>query len=266
MTILRRALRDRRNALFWWMLGLAVLNLFTLAFYPTVRGQQNFDELVQQMPEALRAMFGMEDGVSLSSAPGYLWARLFSSLLTVLLVIYSIVGGAGLIGGSEEDGTLELILANPVSRAAVAFQRFLALLLLLAALSLFAAVTLVLMALPFSALEGVDAGGLAVAFAGLFSLASLHASVAFAGGAIAGRRGPGLAAGTVLAAGGFLAQGLLAAAGAPAWVRNLNPWHWYLEQNLLAFGPRWEAVVPALALAALPVAAGIAVFRRRDLR
>ncbi len=266
MTILRRAVRDRRNALLWWMLGLTALNLFTLAFYPTIRGQQDFDELVQQMPEALRAMFGMAEGVSLSSAPGYLWARLFSSLLTILLIVYAIVGGAGLVGGSEEDGTLELILANPVSRLAVALQRFLALLLLLAGLTLVAALTLVAMAAPFSALEGVDPAGLAVAFCGLYSLSALHASVAFAGGAITGRRGPGLAAGTTLAAAGFLAQGLLTAAGAPTWTRNLNPWHWYLEQNLLAFGPRWEAALPALFLAAAPVALGIAVFRRRDLR
>jgi ABC-2 type transport system permease protein len=265
VTIFRRAIRDRRRALLWWMLGLVALHLVTLAFFPTVRDQQNFDELVQQMPEALRAMFGMEDGVSLGSAAGYLWARLFSSLLTVLLVIYAIVGGAGAIGGSEEDGTLELILATPVSRLAVALQRFLAIAALLAALVTFSTAVLLLLAIPFSALEGISGPGFAAANAGLLALALLHASVAFAGGALTGRRGPGLAAGMVLAAGGFLAQGLLTAAGAPEWVRNLNPWYWYLSQNLLAFGARWEAVLPALVLAALPVAAGTAVFRRRDL-
>jgi len=266
VTIFLRTLRDRRRALLWWALGFLALNLLTLAFFPTIRGQQDFDELVQQMPEALRAMFGMEQGISLGSAAGYLWARLFSSLLTVLLVVYAIVVGAGLIGGSEEDGTLELLLANPVSRERVALERALAFAAALAALTAIAALTLIALAPPFSALEGIDAGGLAAAFAGTYTLSLLHGAVAFMGGAVSGRRGPGLAAGTVLAAGGFLAQGLLSAAGAPEWVSNLNPWYWYLKENLLAFGPRWEAALPALVLAAVPVAAGVAVFRRRDLR
>lgn len=266
MTIFHRTIRDRRRALLWWMMGLVALHLVTLAFYPTVRDQQSFDQLVQQMPEALRAMFGMEQGISLGSPAGYLWARLFSSLLTVLLVINAIVGGAGAIGGSEEDGTLELILAGPVSRTTLALQRFLAIAVHLATLVAFSTAALALLALPFSALEGISCSGFAAANAGLFSLALLHASVAFAGGAIAGRRAPGLAAGTILAAGGFLAQGLLTAAGTPESVRNLNPWYWYLQTNLLAFGARWEAFLPALALAPLPVAASMAVFLRRDLR
>ncbi len=261
-----RALHDRRRALTWWVLGLLALNLFTVIFYPTIRGQQDFDELVQQMPEALRAMFGMEERVSLSSAPGYFWARFFSSLLTILLVVYAVVAGAGNIGGSEEDGPLELILANPVTRQALAWGRALATALLLALLTLSAGLTFLAMAPPFDALEGIDAGGLLVAYAGCFALALLHGAVAFAGGAIAGRRGPGLGAGLIAAAGGFFAQGLLAAAGAPGWVRALNPWHWYLSSNLLAFGPRWEAVLPALVIAAALTAVSVQVFARRDLR
>lgn len=265
-TVFLRALRDRRRALAWWILGLLALNLFTVIFYPTIRGQQDFDELVQQMPEALRAMFGMQEQVSLSSAPGYFWARFFSSLLTFLLVVYAVVAGAGSIGGSEEDGTLELILANPVTRTVLAWGRAAAVMLLLAALTIAAALSFLAMAPPFSALEGIDHGGLVVAYAGCFTLALLHAAVAFAGGALTGRRGPGLGAGLIMAAGGFFAQGLLAATGAPGWLRALNPWHWYLSSNLLAFGPRWEAVIPCLLLAAAIAGSGVLVFARRDLR
>ncbi|WP_322796345.1 ABC transporter permease subunit [Tepidiforma sp.] len=266
MTIFRRALRDRRRSTLWWVLGLLALNLLTLAFYPSIRGQQEFDDLVQQMPPALRDLFGMSEGISLSSAPGYLWARLFSSLLTVLLVIYAVVAGSACIGGSEEDGTLELILANPVTRRRVAAERLVAVSTLLALLGVVSVATLVLLAPPFHGLENISAGGLAAACAGAVTLAGFHLSLAFTAGAITGRRGPGLALGMVVAVGGFLAQGLLTAAGAPAWLRNLNPWFWYLESNLLAFGPSWEAWLPALLLSIPPAAVAIAIFERRDLR
>jgi uncharacterized membrane-anchored protein len=49
-------------------------------------------------------------------------------------------------------------------------------------------------------------------------------------------------------------------------VRQLSPWHWYLDRNLLAEGPASAAVVVPLAISAVLVGVAWAMFRRRDLR
>lgn len=265
MTVLRRFAYDRRRSMTWWVVGMAALVAFTIAFYPSIEGQEDFDELVQDLPASLQALMGVQDGISLSSAPGYLWARLFSTLGPLLLLVFAISAGSQAIGGSEEDGSLEMLLSNPTTRLRVFVERYVAAVLLLLALSLALAGTLLLLAPLVNALDGVSVSGLLAGCGGAFGLALLHGTVAFGVGAALGRRGPAIAVPTALAVAGYLAYGLLTAADAPATLRSLTPWHWYLDQNMLVEGPRLRALLLPAALSApiLPIAA--ILFLRRDL-
>jgi hypothetical protein len=69
-----------------------------------------------------------------------------------------------------------------------------------------------------------------------------------------------------IAGGGYILQGLLAAARTPEWTRFASPWHWYLRRNMLVEGLDPLAFVLPLTLAAVVVVAGLVVFDRRDLR
>ena len=100
----------------------------------------------------------------------------------------------------------------------------------------------------------------------VFALGLLHGSLAFAIGAAAGRRGVAVAVATAVAVAGYLVETVLAAAGDLGIVRQLSPWHWYLDRNLLAEGASPAAVLLPLAISAVLVAAAWALFRRRDLR
>ena len=53
---------------------------------------------------------------------GYLTFSLFS-YLPVVLGIYTILAGSGLIAADEEKGTLDLTLAYPISRSVFFFSR-----------------------------------------------------------------------------------------------------------------------------------------------
>jgi ABC-2 type transport system permease protein len=107
---------------------------------------------------------------------------------------------------------------------------------------------------------------LGVACVAVFALGLLHGSLAFAVGAAAGRRGVAVALATAVAVAGYLVETVLAAAGDLGIVRQLSPWHWYLDRNLLAEGPTPAAIVLPIAVSAALLAAGWAAFRRRDLR
>ena len=264
--IARRLVLDRLRGLRWWALGSALGVAFTVALYPSVRDQEQFEDIVRDLPRGFRGILGQTDIIPITSAPGYFQARLFATLLPILLVVYAISLGGRAIGGAEEDGTLQLVATAPVSRRRIALERLAAstgLVVALAALAL--AVTLAL-SLAIDVYDEVPAGRIALATVAITELALLHLGVAFAAGAVTGRRVPTLAAGSVLAVGGFLLHGLAASAEAVEPVRILSPWWWALDRNLLVHDPTFLAVGLPLVIAALAVVAGVLAYERRDLR
>lgn len=266
MKVARRMLADRRRSLLWWSVAMVATVAFTVALWPSVRGQQQFDDLMRDLPEAVRALVGAQEGIPFTSPAGYLHGRLFSTLYPVLVLVFGIGVGGRAVGGAEDDGTLELLLAHPVSRLRVAAERYGAVVGLVVAVTLVGVGALLLLAPLVDLLDGVPLRHLAGATAALASMGLLHASLAFAAGCVFGRRGPAQAVAGAVAIGGYLVHGLVAAAPDARPARLVSPWRWYLERNLLADGVGLQATLLPLVLAGLLVVAGVAVFLRRDLR
>ena len=266
MTVFARTVQDHRRALLGWAIGIVALVLFTVALFPTIENNADFEQVADQLPPAVRAMFGFNEVIPLTSAPGYLHTRLFSSLLPLLLLVFGIGAGARAIGGSEEDGTLELLLMNPVTRRHVALQRYAATAAMVAALTVVAFAAILGLAWPFGALDGVSLSGLGAACAGSGLLAMLHSSISFTVGAATGRRTVALASGTTVAVGGYLTHGLIGTTDVLDGIRFVVPWRWSLSRNMLAQGVAPEALyAPALVVLLLMIPA-VVLFGRRDLR
>jgi ABC-2 type transport system permease protein len=194
-----------------------------------------------------------------------LHARLFATLAPLVVLVFGIGAGAQTIGGSEDAGTLEPLLANPVTRDRVATERYLAVVALLVVLV--AALTVALLAFgpAFGVLDGVALSGLLGACAGVFGIALVHATLAFAVGAATGRRGPAVAVATAMAVAGYLVQSLLILTDALAPLGAVTLWHWYLDHNMLAEGPAVAAIVLPIVVSIPVFLAGWIAFRRRDL-
>jgi ABC-2 type transport system permease protein len=266
MIVYRRSLRDNRRWLAWWSAGMVALNVLTAAFFPTVEGDQSFDNVVAGLPAPMKSLIGLKAGMSISTAPGYLNARLLSLLLPVLLVIFAIGTGSRAIAGAEEDGTLELLLANPVSRSRVVVERFAAMCTLLAVLVVIAALSLLAIAPPFGLLNGVALANLLQAYLAAFCLSLLFGAVAFGLGAALGLRSTSLGMAAAAAVGGYLLQALLANSPSLDGLRSLSPWQWYGAEPIIVAGSTAVAFVPALVTTVVVTVAGWWRFRRRDLR
>ena len=126
------ALFKRKLAKNWlmilgWGLGLGVLGFFIFHIYENFF-QENVDlqQVMQAFPEGLMSFFGGD--VNLFKPSGFLHLEFFS-YIPVILGIVAISSGANLIAKTEEDGTLEVIISQPVSRSLVFWSRLLALLL-----------------------------------------------------------------------------------------------------------------------------------------
>jgi ABC-2 type transport system permease protein len=260
------ALRDRRRALAWWTAALVATTFMVLGSYGAIEGQEALKESLEDMPESLRVLMGIDEELTITSPAGYLNSQWFANSLPLLLSVYGIGLAAGLLAGDERAGRLELLMAHPVSRVRVLAERGAAGLTLLVAL--FAAPSLALVAFaPAFGLTGVGAGPMAAAHAAVLSLALLHTAVTYGTGAWTGRRGVAIGVGSAVTAGGLLLQSLAGASESLRPVRWLSPWHWFLDARPVLDG--WTGMaLPALAtlaLSAAAVALGAWRFQRRDV-
>jgi ABC-2 type transport system permease protein len=266
LPVLGQAVRRRRTSLLWWSLGLVgVVGLLAVA-YPTVRDNHELDKTFAGLPPEVQGLFGLGGQTTLTSPVGYLNSQFFANLLPVMLLVFAVGVAAWAIGGDEAAGTLELLLANPISRARVAAERAGALLPLLAALTAVCAAALIAMAPAVGLDQGLPAEHLLAASVAYALLALVYAAVAFAVGAATGSRPVAVATASAAAVAGFVVQGLARQVPALRPIRAASPWHWLLASDPLQDGLAWRSWVLPLAAAVVLVLLGTIRFQHRDLR
>jgi ABC-2 type transport system permease protein len=265
LTVVRQALWRRRTGLLWWALGLVAVTGLLAVAYPTVRNNAELDRTFAGLSPSVQALLGMGGGLTLTSPAGYLNSQFFANLLPVMLLAYGVGVAGWTVAGDEAAGTLEVLLANPVSRIGVALARAAALGLLLAGLTAVCAVALVVMAPPAGLDQGLPAVRIAQATLASGCLALTFSAVAFALGAATGNRPAALGVAAALAVSGFVIEGLAERVTALRPVRAASPWHWLLGSDPLQQGLPWRAWLLPLAVSTLLVLLGSLRFAGRDL-
>jgi ABC-2 type transport system permease protein len=261
-SIAAKAIYDQRRALVAWTLSLVGLVAMYAALWPSIRDQPTFNDYLDQMPAALRSLFAAS-GADLSTPVGYVQVELLSLMAPLLLIIYSITAGAAAVAGEEDRHTLELLLANPVSRSRIVLEK-------LAALSAGAALlgagtaAALLAAGPLAGMS-LPAGGVVSAVMHLTLLGIVFGSMALAVGAGTGRAGLSRAVPAVAAVLAYVVNGLAPVVGWLRPVQCMSPFYQYAGHDPLRHGLSWPAVV--VAVLSILVMAGLAMagFHRRDI-
>ncbi|HVS09643.1 MAG TPA: ABC transporter permease subunit [Planctomycetota bacterium] len=259
-----KTLRDARQALLWWSLGLVGMTAVIVAIFPTVRDSPELNRLVEDYPEALKAFIAFGGELDYSSGAGYLGMELFSLMVPLLLLIAAIGAGARAVAGEEEHGTLDLLLANPISRRRLALEKLAALASELAVLAL---------VLWVSLLVGVTAVGMDVSAARLGAATASAALLALGFGAIAllvgaasGRRGLAIGVAAAGAVAAWLVDSLAALVDALEPVRTASPFYHYAASDPLRHGLAPGHVGVLVLLCATAAALAPLALERRDLR
>ena len=261
--VVLQTLRDRRRSLLWWTLGLSALIALNIAFYPSLRDDPALSDYGKDLPESLRALFAGGE-VNITSAVGYLNSQVYALMAPMLLLIFAISAGAAAVAGEEERGTLDLLLAQPLRRRSYVMQRFLALGVLVAALTLVLLATVALGSLIVDLKIGF--GRLVAASASVGLLALLFGAIALAAGAIRPGRATALAVAGALAVAAWMIDGLGQVVGTLEPWRPLSPYYQALGQNPLREGIPWDGwAVMAAVIVALMACAAIGL-ERRDVR
>jgi ABC-2 type transport system permease protein len=213
-SVFTKTIRDGLRGYAWWVGGIAALVALTVSVYPSIRDNEDLNRAVEDYPEAVKAFVGGE--IDFSTPSGYLNTELFSFMIPIILLVYAILAGSRAIAGEEEDGTLELLAAQPVSRALLVVEKFTALGAQLAILA--AGIFLSVLVTAQLVDMGIGTGLVAAAALGVYVLAVAHGGVALLVGAATGSRSIASGAAASLAVAAYLLNGL------GGLIDELEPW------------------------------------------
>jgi ABC-2 type transport system permease protein len=129
-----------RGQIIGWGIGLFLLGLMVMPMWDVVLKQRaQLEAVLANLPGFMKAaMPGLDQ---MFTPAGFLSVRFFS-LMPLILGIYAVLAGSGLLASDEESGILDLILAHPISRSELFLGR----------LAGFVAATLLILAIGWVAL------------------------------------------------------------------------------------------------------------------
>lgn len=149
-----RILRDKRNALIAYVIGAAATVEMYVALFPALKEQaEQLNKLLEAYPKGLMEAFGFESTEALFSKLEPYMSTEYMSLFWPILVITLVVGFANLMCATEiERGTIEIVLAQPISRIKIFLSRYFA---GICYLALFVAVSIFAI-IPFAAMHNIS--------------------------------------------------------------------------------------------------------------
>lgn len=260
--VLRWTIWQRRWSVVWWSVGVVALIFINMIFYPSFRDQAaELQKSFENLPDTAVQLLG--GSTDFFSPIGFMNSQIFFLTLPLILGILAIGLGSSLLAREEQDMTVEMLLARPISRTALIIAKG------LAGVAILTFVTLVglLTTLVTAKLIDLDIGaGILISVTAVCWLLVLSFGVvAFLISAIGKTRGASLGIATFAAFGGYIISSL---AGTVEWLKipsKVFPFNYYQSELVMRQNYDW---INLLFFCAVIVAGGLlswVVFRRRDI-
>lgn len=153
MNVFKREMKANRKALIIWSIFVFLMIASSMLKYAGFEASgQSINDLMDQMPQSLKAMMGMGT-FDLSTATGY-YGVLFI-YLAMMATVHAVMLGANIIAKEERDKTVEFLFAKPISRNRIITSKLLASLVNLLIFNLVTLVSSILMVQKYSKGEAV---------------------------------------------------------------------------------------------------------------
>ncbi len=261
LAIFRHTLTRQRGGILAWGFGLAAYALALIGMYDSIiEMRPTFEAALESYPPELLVLIG--EVPSLFTPSGFLDTYVFS-YLGLIVGIFAVLTGSGLLADDEESGVLDLLISHPISRTRLFLGRV---------LGSVAATGLILVLMWLGAALAAPGTSMQV---GVVELAGPHLSlfaflVFFAGLAtflsmvLPSRRLAATLAGLALMA-SFMTTMVLPLTPSLEGLGRFSPFTYYQGGEALS-GLNWAWAIGLLAGAAIFYAGGLALFLRRDIR
>ena len=260
-SVFKWTLWQRRWSILWWSVGVVGLVVLTLAFYPTIHNQAaQLNKSFGNLNSSTLALFG---GTDFFSPVGYLNSQLIYLMLPLILIILGVGLGSSLIGREEADGTIESILARPISRSHLLFAKAFAGAFIISGATIIGSAVIIGMAKTVNI--GIPVLNIVAACFACFMLVLTVSSAAFLLAATGRDRGAALGITVVYALGGYIISSL---ASSVHWLQNpslIFPYHYYRSADILRGTFSWSSIVFFGVFTVACMMLAWLSFRRRDL-
>ena len=250
---------NRRRSLTGYCVGMAVYALIVVAMYPAFKTSASLDKLIASDSTAA-ALLGVTGRIS--STGGWLNGNIYANFFPLVMLLLTIGYGAACLAGQDEDGTLGPLAVLPVRRAAIVAQKAAA---MAAQAALLAVTVAVLVIIGRSFQLTITVANIASVSAAVFLMGVDFGLVTMTVGALTGRRGTAVGAGTALAAASYLVSSLAPVASWIRPARYASLFYWSVGNSQINLGVSVGdyAVLTITGLCAL--AAAMLAFRKLDI-
>jgi ABC-2 type transport system permease protein len=250
-----KAMRDQRGMVLGFGLGGALMAALVLAVYPSYReALEDFE-----MPAAFEAIVGDAD---ISTASGFLTVEFFA-WMPVLLAVYAIIQGTGVLAGEESSGTLDLLLAQPISRVRLFIEKAASIL-----VGTLAIIALILpgFAIPYPAIDiDVSLGRMLVATVALAPLMLAFAALSLLAASFLPTRRDAASLLAAVAVASFFLNSLGQAVAILEPLQPASLFYYYHATDIVRSGVDFVGMGVLLGTAAVAGGLALALFQRRDI-
>ena len=215
----------------------------------------------EQLPEQLVALFG---GGDLSTPEGWYTLETFGLMAPVGVILVTVIMGAGALAGEESRRTMGMLLANPISRSRIVFEKAVPMVLFAFAVGIatFAGVALGSLIADL----GMSIGNIAATAALQVLVGLVFGSLALALSAGTGRTSISIYGAAGAAVVFHLVNSLGALNEGIADLAWLTPFHYYLGNDPLNSGMDWTDAAVLAAVSVILIGFSFVLFERRDIR
>ena len=259
-TIFGKTLFEKRWILLLWVIALFVTNVALIQIFPPIK--EAFSGMMESIPPSLQGWFGT-DGAMWSTIKGFVSMEV-GGQMSLVIMVFAIVFATSLFAAEEASGTLMTQLARPVSRTSYLLQKYLALLVACAAMTVVFWLGAWLGTVILN--DAIQLSSFVQPALMVFLLTAGIASLTFAIGAITGNKNlPGVLIGFYAVVGYFITS-MRTGAEIVDTLSRFTPFYYYNSTNVFFDGLNGGHVLVLLALVLIPPIIAWPIFRRRDLK
>lgn len=260
--VVHTELRQRRAYLLWWGVAIIALVGLTVLAYGSIHGQAaELNHAFDHLSDSIGSFVGTSD---MFSPIGYLNSQLYFITLPILFILLSVTLANSLLNKEERRGTLELLLARPISRSSLLLAKAVTGGVVMAILGIVTFLTVWLCS--WAAHMDIAAGYLLLTTVAMVLFSGAFGALAFMlFAASRPTRRLAIPVAVLISFGGYILASLSGLVHGLDWAAKLLPYHYYNPGAMLHGHLSIGLVIYVLAIYVGSLLIALLGFRRRDI-
>lgn len=111
-------LKSHAKMLGGFIYGAVAYIVLIIWIYPSIADMKGFNDMINALPEGMRKLIGMENGIN--SLADYIAGEFYGMLFLIILMVYVILTATRLMARLVDQGSMAYLLATPNSRIKIA--------------------------------------------------------------------------------------------------------------------------------------------------